>query len=149
MDGGGQSTRHYADAHDGKKCKTNPFLWLASAATFANSSCWFCSSYLIPGVRLTDAGTYSVVVANSLGTVTSSNAVLIVYSTPAASLGLSAAANGILINITGVPGWRYAMQTSTNLTTWTGLLTNNAPFTFNDTNLLRNRSLFYRAVYLP
>jgi hypothetical protein len=122
------------------------YQWLFNGTNLGNAS---GSSYLIPGVRPTDAGTYSVVVANSLGTVTSSNAVLTVYATPAASLGLSAAANGILINITGVPGWRYAVQTSTNLTTWTGALTNNAPFTFNDTNLLRNRSLFYRAVYLP
>jgi hypothetical protein len=122
------------------------YQWLFNGTNIGNAS---SSSYLIPGVRLTDAGTYSVVVANALGTVTSSNAVLTVYSTPAANLGLSANGSGILVNIGGVPGWKYAVQTSTNLTSWTSVLTNNAPFTFNDTNLLWNRSLFYRAVYLP
>jgi hypothetical protein len=122
------------------------YQWLFNGTNIGNAS---SSSYLIPGVRLTDAGTYSVVVANGLGTVTSSNAVLTVYNTPAANLGLSANGSGILVNIGGVPGWKYVVQTSTNLTSWTSVLTNNAPFTFNDTNLLRNGSLFYRAVYLP
>jgi len=122
------------------------YQWLFNGTNIGNAN---GSSYLIPGVRLTDAGTYSVVVANSLGTVTSSNAVLTVYTTAAASLGLSTTANGILINITGVPGMRYEVQTSTNLSSWTSVQTNNAPFTFSDTNLVNHQSLFYRAVYLP
>ncbi len=122
------------------------YQWLFNGTNIGNAS---SGTFIIPGVRLMDAGIYSVVVANALGTVTSSNAVLTVYKTPAANLGLSAIGSGILVNIGGVPGWRYAVQTSTNLSSWTSVLTNNAPFTFNDTNLMKNRSQFYRAVYLP
>jgi polygalacturonase len=52
-------------------------------------------------------------------------------------------------NVTGASGCHYAVQASTNLSDWTSLLTNPAPFTFTDTNTPIFRNRFYRAVYLP
>ena len=122
------------------------YQWYFNGTNIANAT---GGSYTIPSASVTDSGVYNVVVANSLGFEISSNAVLTVYATPAASLGLSATKSNLQINIVGVPGYRYAIQWATNLTDWNWLLTNSSPFTFSDTNLLSSRSRFYRAIYLP
>ncbi len=123
------------------------YQWYFNGTNIANAT---ESNYTIPAARLTDSGVYNVVVANTLGTAVSSNAVLTVHATPAAaSMGVSAVGNSVQISIAGVPGDRYAIQWATNLTDWNWLLTNNAPFTFSDTNVVSNRSRFYRALYLP
>ncbi len=51
--------------------------------------------------------------------------------------------------LTGNAGSRYLVQTSTNLSGWTALLTNFAPFTLTVSNLAADGRRFYRAVYLP
>ena len=51
--------------------------------------------------------------------------------------------------LAGVNGGRYLIQTSTNLSGWTPLTTNVAPFTLTITNLAADSRRFYRAVYLP
>ena len=96
-------------------------------------------------------GGYSVIVTNAAGSATSSVALLQVFTTATATLNsLVLSTNGHFgFGVTGVPGFNYAVQTSTNLVDWRALLTNASPFPFTDANaaLLPNR--FYRAVYLP
>lgn len=98
--------------------------------------------------NVTQSGTYSAVVTNVAGTNTSAPAQLTVYATAAATLGLPAAPiNGqFSFGISGVPGYSYVIQSSTNLVEWIPLQTNIAPFTFTDTNA-GNPSEFYRAHY--
>ena len=53
------------------------------------------------------------------------------------------------VGLAGSAGSRYAIQTSTNLSGWTELVTNVAPFTLSVSNLAADSRRFYRAVYLP
>lgn len=101
-------------------------------------------------VQLSDTGNYSVVVTNLFGAVTSAPASLIVYTNAAATLSSPFLfTNGVQFSISGVTGLRYAVQVSTNLTDWTSLATNTAPFGFTDSpaNLFPQR--FYRSLYTP
>ena len=102
-------------------------------------------------ITLDQAGSYFVIVANQAGFMTSSNAILSVYATAAATLsGYSfSAANGFQFQVAGVPGFNYAVQESTNLIDWVSLFTNTSPFTFVDTNAANSPQQFYRAIYVP
>ena len=51
--------------------------------------------------------------------------------------------------VKGIPGFAYAVQATTNLTSWVTLLTNTAPFTFVDTNNNPADVRFYRALIGP
>jgi autotransporter-associated beta strand protein len=105
------------------------------------------SSLTLTNVAVTQSGPYSVVAANVAGTNTSNPAQLSVYATAAATLGLATrTGNGqFSFGISGVPGWRYVIQSSTNLPNWVPVQTNIAPFTFTDTNA-GNPLEFYRAL---
>jgi hypothetical protein len=50
-------------------------------------------------------------------------------------------------NVTGGAGYQYIVQSSTNLTTWTSVTTNIAPFSFTDNNSPNLPKCFYRALY--
>ena len=94
------------------------------------------------------AGNYRVVVTDSAGSLISSNAVLSAYATAAAALNaFTYAGSQFQFNVTGVSGFNYAVQASTNLVNWTSLQTNASPFTFTDAATFPER--FYRAVWLP
>ena len=97
------------------------------------------------------AGNYSVTVENNAGSITSSNAVLSVYASAAATLnGCSLSAdNEFQFQVAGVPGFNYAVQESTNLIDWVSLITNASPFTFVDTNANNFPQQFYRTLYVP
>jgi uncharacterized repeat protein (TIGR03803 family) len=121
---------------------------------------WFFNGTNLPGaiatpltlsnVTMNDAGTYAVTVANSAGSTTSSNATLVVYPTAAAALGSVRFSNGeFQFSVTGVPGYSYTVQVSTNLYDWSSIFTNTAPLTFVDTNEELAPALFYRVVYPP
>jgi alpha-tubulin suppressor-like RCC1 family protein len=97
------------------------------------------------------AGTYSVTVTNLAGSVTSSNAILSVYATAAATLGgySFSGDTGFQFQVAGVPGFNYAVQESTNLIDWISLITNTAPFSFTDANATNSPQQFYRTLYVP
>jgi hypothetical protein len=58
-------------------------------------------------------------------------------------------ASGFLLGASGVPGYRYVIEASTNLFVWTPIVTNLSPFGFTDTNAARFRNRFYRSRWLP
>ena len=103
----------------------------------------------LTNVAVNQSGDYLVVVTNSVGSVTSSVAVLTVYSTAAATLSAPIYSSGQFgFNVSGVPDFTYAVEASTNLVDWTSLETNAAPFTTIDTNAALPLR-FYRVLYLP
>ena len=105
----------------------------------------------LTNVDLSDAGSYSVLILTPYGYVFSSDALLSVYATAAATLGGGAFSgdNQFQFQIAGVPGFNYAVQGSTNLIDWISLITNTAPFVFADTNAAGFPQQFYRAIYEP
>jgi DNA/RNA endonuclease G (NUC1) len=105
---------------------------------------------LLSSVTTNQAGLYSVVVSNSAGAITSSNALLSVYPTAAATVSSFVfSGSQAQFSVTGVPGYNYAVQVSTNLIDWTSIRTNASPFTLTDTNVAGAPYRFYRTVYLP
>jgi hypothetical protein len=52
-------------------------------------------------------------------------------------------------NLTGVPGFAYTVEASTNLSDWLPLSTNVSPFTFTDADATNFPARFYRSVYVP
>ena len=51
--------------------------------------------------------------------------------------------------VTGVSGGKYVVQATSDLTHWTPLQTNTAPFTFTESTTNTTSQRFYRASYLP
>jgi uncharacterized repeat protein (TIGR03803 family) len=164
------------------------------------------SALVLPGVQFANAGNYTVVVTNSLGSVTSIAAGLrvpavltftnaadevtltwpapyvlqsatnvigpyidvpratspfVVVSTDprvffrlrapiagtVSALGFSG--NQFNMSVSGLPGYRYIVQASTNLTFWMPVVTNPAPFIFTDPSTGIYPRRFYRTVFLP
>jgi hypothetical protein len=105
---------------------------------------------LLTNVQFSDAGSYSVVVTNIYGSVTSAPASLIIYSNATPTLTVdSASTNGqFQFDILGVTGLNYSVQASTNLMNWVPLQTNVSPFTFIDTNSTAFPQRFYRSVFM-
>jgi hypothetical protein len=105
----------------------------------------------LDNVTLDRAGAYSVTITNLIGSVTSSNAVLSVYASAAATLNeySFSSANGFQFQVAGVPGFNYAVQESTNLIDWVSLITNTSPFIFVDANATNFPQQFYRILYMP
>jgi hypothetical protein len=96
-------------------------------------------------------GAYSITVTNLAGSVTSSNAILSVYSSAVPTLSGSAfdVDNNFSFTVAGVPGFNYVVQTSTNLVDWMPVMTNISPFSFTDTNAAGFQQQFYRSIYSP
>ena len=96
-------------------------------------------------------GWYVVTVTNMAGMVTSTPARLMVYTTAAAVLNVPSSSTGgqFQFSITGVPGFNYAIEASTNMVDWMPLATNMSPFTFVDGDATNFPARYYRSVYLP
>jgi N-acetylmuramoyl-L-alanine amidase-like protein/Ig-like domain-containing protein len=105
----------------------------------------------LTNVSLGQAGSYSAAVTNAAGSNHSSIATLAVYNTAAASITAPASASGdqFSLSVTGVPGYKYAIEASTNLIDWVRLQTNVSPFSFSDTNIADFPWRFYRADFVP
>jgi hypothetical protein len=105
----------------------------------------------LTNVQFTDAGSYSVLITNIYGSVTSAPASLIVYSNATPTLTIdSGSTNGqFQFDILGVTGLNYSVQASSNLVDWAPLTTNVSPFTFVDTNSTTFPVRFYRSVFTP
>jgi hypothetical protein len=108
-------------------------------------------SLVLSNVTTGQSGTYSVAVSNYYGFITSSPATLLVYTStvPVLSFPGFTSNNQLQLTITGVTGFNYAVEASTNLSDWASLTTNVSPFIFVDTSAGNFAQRFYRAVYLP
>jgi len=108
------------------------------------------ASYAIQSVGTNNAGNYSVVITNSAGSVTSSNAVLMVIVPP--SLTLQFLAGYPLLNLNGMLSSNFVVQYSTNLATtnWINLLSlsnlSSNPYQFLDSGGQGQPARFYRTL---
>jgi hypothetical protein len=69
---------------------------------------------------------------------------------PAPALGAATLAGGqFSFNLTGVAGYEYLIEASSDLANWQPLQTNAAPFTFTLTNAADYSRQYFRAVYFP
>lgn len=68
---------------------------------------------------------------------------------PTIALASVNAAGRFGFTVSGITGYQYVVEASTNLVNWTMLETNAAPFNFVDTNVVNYSRRFYRAVYIP
>jgi GH25 family lysozyme M1 (1,4-beta-N-acetylmuramidase) len=126
------------------------YQWLFNGTNIlgATNSC-----YALAFVAATNAGTYSVVATNLAGSALSSNALLSLQAPAAPQFQSITAAGGVLqITFTGDPYWNYAIETSTNLLTWT-TLTNftgtNGVFIFSPGSATAAPQQFFRASVGP
>jgi hypothetical protein len=92
------------------------------------------AALLLANLQGTNAGLYSVVVTNIVGTQTSSNALLSLIASTQPTMQLAGApGGGVQLDCLGQLGASYALETSTNLINWTTLtniVANNAAFSF-------------------
>jgi len=108
------------------------------------------STLTLNNVQATNAGTYSVVVSNTAGAVTSASAVLTVstggYARP--QVASTTFNNGVFnLIVSGDAGPDYIVQASTNLLTWQSLFTNHLvapPFNWSDSNAASFGRRYYR-----
>jgi hypothetical protein len=107
------------------------------------------AAYAIQAVGATNAGNYSMVVANSAGSVTSSNALLTVIVPP--TLALQLWAGYPLLGLNGLLSSNFVVQYSTNLagSNWINLLSLSnlpaSPYLFLDPAGDAEPTRFYRA----
>jgi len=105
---------------------------------------------VLTNVQTTNIASYSAVVTNTLGKATSSVAHLYVYLTEQATLtsrGFYLTQN--LMEVKGITGANYVVQTSTNLINWLAIQTNQTTFTNIDKSVTNKPYNFYRALYQP
>ncbi len=70
--------------------------------------------------------------------------------TAATLLPAGAVSNGQFnMSVSGVPGYRYIVQASTNLASWSSIQTNPVPFNFTDPNSALFPRRFYRTIFIP
>jgi len=112
------------------------------------------STLTLKEVDSTDAGSYSVQVVNAIGSVTSSNATLIVLTTTVSNVvnfvssGTGMVASGFKLQLSGPIGSNVVIQASTDLNNWTSISTNLAAagsITYTDTVAKILPFRYYRA----
>jgi hypothetical protein len=96
------------------------------------------------------AGAYSVEASSLAGPLMTQPQLLSVLTSPAATLDTFSISttSQFQMNVTGLSGYFYRVEASSNLSDWTPFLTDISPFIFTDTNQL-GLQYFYRAVYVP
>jgi len=118
------------------------FQWKFNGSNIASAT---NAVLTLTNVTSDEAGQYSVTVSNGTGSISSAMGSLMIYSTMAATLSQPAYANGqFTFNVSGVPGYQYVVQSSTDQMNWASVQTNTAPFTFVDPNAGQTRQCFYR-----
>jgi hypothetical protein len=75
-----------------------------------------------------------------------------IYQVTSAAATLTASPGPVgrfCFNVSGIAGYQYVVQASTNLADWVSVQTNTAPFIYTETNSAGLPQCFYRAIYLP
>ncbi|MEP6664540.1 MAG: immunoglobulin domain-containing protein, partial [Verrucomicrobiota bacterium] len=109
------------------------------------------SALSVPNFQSANEGNYRVVVSNSVGVVTSSNALLLLNA-PLRFTSFSISTNIFSAQLVGIIGTNYFIQASTNLTGWTSLQTNiavNGYINFTDTNVAGFSNRYFRGQQQP
>jgi len=70
-------------------------------------------------------------------------------STAGSVFAPTVSAGQFTMSVSGLPGYKYIVQASTNLTSWIPLVTNPAPFVFTESNTDAYPRRFYRTVFVP
>jgi len=105
------------------------------------------AALLLTSLQGTNAGLYSVLVTNIAGTQTSSNALLSLIASTQPTMQLTGPPGSVQLNCLGETGANYALETSTNLVSWTTLTNIVAPsaaFSFNPAVSPDNLQRYYR-----
>ncbi len=103
----------------------------------------------LKSVTTNQSGTYTLAVSNQSGISVSSPIILTVYPTAAGTLAAAPHPAGQFnVSVSGVPGYHYEVQVSTNLVDWVSLQTNTAPFLFIDSDAGKFKQRFYRTLYV-
>ena len=129
------------------------YRWFFNTNTFLADAT--NSSLSLPNVQATNVGTYSVVITNSAGAITSSVVVLTVSSGTIVRPEISTVVfnSGLFsFSVSGSAGQSYLVQGSTNLTDWLDLFTTNPaalPFTWSDAGASNFTKRFYRVQLGP
>ena len=112
------------------------------------------STLVLPDAQPFQAGAYSVIVSNPVGSVASAPSVLTVDAPPVLLeiVSSSMTTNGFQLTLNADPGFRYALDTSTDLSGWQPLATLSLDaglenFTDFDSTNFWNR--FYRLRWVP
>jgi uncharacterized repeat protein (TIGR01451 family) len=80
---------------------------------------------------------------------TAQQSVGFITSAPTAILSGRSATNGMVLQLDSLPGYSFWLEASADLSTWTPLVTNTAPFSYTDTNVISFPWRFYRGAWLP
>ena len=118
------------------------YQWMFDGSSIGSNS----SALSITNFQSADEGTYNVVVSNSLGAVTGSNALLLLNA-PLRVGAFSLNGGTFQLQLIGAVGSNYALQVSSDLLNWTPLFTNKATNGFlilDDTNAGLLDWRFYR-----
>jgi hypothetical protein len=113
----------------------------AATADLSLSNLWF-----------TDAGAYSVLVSNAIGSTLSLPAILVVTGVPPTFNQIARLPNGtVQLAGSAAANAHLYLETSTNLFNWRYLaeFTNSSAFSLNDSNAVHEPHRFYRATWLP
>ncbi|MEO6036294.1 MAG: immunoglobulin domain-containing protein [Verrucomicrobiota bacterium] len=123
---------------------TPAYQWLFNTTNLAGQT---ASSLTLNNFQSNNEGNYSVVVSNSVNSVTSSNAML-ALNAPLRFSPYSIDQNLAQFQLIGIVGSNYIFQATSNLTDWSSLRTNTASngfTTFQDTNVSNFPTRIYRA----
>jgi hypothetical protein len=108
------------------------------------------SSLSLTNIQLTDAGSYQVAITNGGGSITNTvNLLVYASATPELQAPALSAGGQFQVTVSGVPGFTYRIEGSTNLNDWVPVSINVSPYTFTDTNIASLPQRYYRAVYVP
>jgi len=122
------------------------YQWKFNGAPIAGAT---SPTLSLKNVKASQSGIYTLTVANAAGS-TNASAALTVMTSPAATLSAANRAEdgSFSFQVSGVPGYKYVIEASTDLANWSSIKTNTAPFTFTD-NSPDAAQKFYRSYYSP
>ncbi|HEV7925376.1 MAG TPA: immunoglobulin domain-containing protein, partial [Verrucomicrobiae bacterium] len=120
------------------------YQWYLNGSTVGTNG----STLSIPNFQASDQGSYTVILSNALGAVTSLPA-LVLLDGPLRINSYSSSNGAFSLESAGVAGGTYTIEASSDLINWLPLFTNTAPngyIDFTDTNAGAWNYRFYRAI---
>jgi GH25 family lysozyme M1 (1,4-beta-N-acetylmuramidase) len=125
------------------------YQWLFNSGAIGGAN---GTSYTVVGAQTNNAGNYSVLVTNTVASVTSSNAVLTVSAQAPQFVSVTVTNGVVQMVLSGQTGAVYAIDGSSNLLDWVQLTTftnTTGSYQFTDPSSTNNPLGFYRARSLP